>query len=290
MEENAMTKKIAMPILVVLILCSVFPGAVLAQNETTISAFSGIRRSIGMITSLGTDQITIKNRLGNEIVLAVDARTRYLGEGGSAIGFGDLAEGRWILAAGRLAGGSSLSRNRLARLVILLPENYDPSQRYPVKANGLVTGVDPANNSFTMVDRDGETLTFAASDETSYYGLAGSLSALQQNMRVSVAALEVSGSEPLAMYVYSRYDLDAHVGKITAIDSANNQFSLDTPRRGTLKITVNSDTRYQGRNGTITGLADLQVGMYAGVLVRNTGQTLLAVTVVAGPQLARPAG
>ncbi len=285
-----MTKKIVMPILVILIFCAVFPGAALAQSESAAPARWGIRRSIGMITSLGTDQITIKNRLGNEIVLTVDDRTRYLGEGGSAIGFGDLAEGRWILAVGKPAGGSSLNRTWLARLVILLPENYDPSQRYPVKANGLVTGVDPANNTFTMVDRDGETLTFAASDETSYYGLAGSLGELQQNMRVSVAALEISGSEPLAMYVYSRYDLDAHIGKITAIDTANNQFSLDTPRRGTLKITVNSDTRYQGRNGTITGLADLQVGMYAGVLVKNTDTTLLAVTVVAGPPMARPTG
>ena len=48
----------------------------------------------------------------------------------------------------------------VARLAIILPDDYDPSQRLGRRARGYMTAVDLKGGSFNLLTLSGEKLTF----------------------------------------------------------------------------------------------------------------------------------
>lgn len=79
-----------------------------------------------------------------------------------------------------------------------------------------------------------------------------------------------------------RLDVRA-AGEITAIDVGGGTFSLRSRQGEDLAFTVTGDTLFRSRDGSITGLGDLEQGMLAVVLAtRQEDGSLVAVVVGAG--------
>jgi len=227
-------------------------------GEGVSSPQRGGMRVIGQVTSVEADRFTIETGPDSPITILVSEQTLLRDTIWNEIALADLNNGDWVGVTARLdSQGMPVSR-----LVVLLPEDYEPSQRPGRRARGHVIGVDPQEGTFSIHTLREENLQFIVNENTVYRGLFASLEDLQPGMISIVAAIEQPGGELLAVSVRARFELVRTVGKVTQLDIQNGTFTMHTWFSGDRLITVDNDTRFQSRDGSVDGLEDLQPGMF----------------------------
>lgn len=275
-----MFKKLMFPMTLALLLSPLVGSVAFAQaNQPPASKLNGGWRVLGQVSTVQSSQIAVKTRAGAERSIAVDEKTGYRGVHGELLTLQDIKAGNWIAVIMRLGAGNQ----PVARLVVVLPSDFDPSQRFGVRARGKVTSVDGQAQKFTLHSLQGVDLTFSVNAATQYWGQVKSLADLQKGMVAGVGAVQQSDGSNLALVVLARIPFVRHTGTVLSVDAAANQFTLHTLKGEDVIIAVDANTRFRSRDHSIQGIQDLQPQMVAYVTARQAGDgSLLAVMVAAG--------
>ena len=160
---------------------------------------------------------------------------------------------------------------------------------------GQITAL--GQDEFTLEKRNGTAQTFTVNEHTIYRGADKaelSFDDLETGRWVAVVIVRRSGDLSLARAVgILPEDFDPDLfepagGRVIDVDLAGNSFTLENRAGESQIIKVDSETVYRGQ---LSKLADLEVGMLAGVFTKETdGQPLLARVVRAGFPERRHAG
>ena len=129
-------------------------GEVLAQEGSFGARLKIARRGLAQVTSIEDDQFTVQKRDGETYTILVDEETVFKNKDQEELGYEDLAVDGWVVVIPKRTETDEL----LARLVFILPEDFDPTQF--AGARGLIASVDLAANQFTLETKDGELFTY----------------------------------------------------------------------------------------------------------------------------------
>ncbi len=152
---------------------------------------------------------------------------------------------------------------------------------------GQVTRIGTAD--FTVKTKDGTEQTFTVDDSTRYRSKDKaelSFADLKTGQWVAVVTGRGLGASNLARFVVTLPEgldptqFEGARGKVSAVNPAGSQFTIENQQGQKTVVTVNAETVYRGEAGS---LADLQVGMQAGVISKEmVGDGLVARVVRAG--------
>lgn len=277
-----MSKKLRFSIVLALVAALLMGSVAYAAGNPTSSKSDaaanpesrrGGRSGLGQVTAIGDNQFTVQlNKQNTALTILVDDQTKFRYQDGDDAIFADLEVGMWV--AGRVVRNDQ--GQALSRLVILLPEGFDPTQ-YQL-ARGEVTAVGA--NSFTLNMSDGEALIFQVDGSTQYFGEVQSLADLQAGMQAGVAAKKLDDGTLLAVAVRVRAERIRHAGEVTVV--GGNSLTLKTRQGETLTFGVDANTKFLSRDGSVNSLADVEVGMIAVVCAKQLEDgSYLAVRVAA---------
>jgi len=215
----------------------------------------------GEIIAITDDSFTLQNQNGDLFTYFVDETTNYRSSEVDGPGFTDLFVGGKISV---FAPGNT-EEYPTARLVIMLPEDFDPSEWSGARARGQVIEVNPDAGSFVVQTNSGEKQAFSVDDTTRFFGQLSSLSDLQVGWSVGVGAIENDDGSLLAKLIIGLnvQDSSFHAGTITAVIPAAGTFTLQTRQGEEMTIAVDENTNFNSRVGEIQGLVDLAPDMVA---------------------------
>jgi hypothetical protein len=236
-------------------------------------------RTLGQVTAVAADQFTLQTRAGQERAFRFDESTRFVDPQKQELSLEDLQNGGWVAVVVVRNSGEP----PLARLVVILPEDFDPANWAAVR--GRVTGVDVPGSAFTLEDKDGKSTTVKVDTDTKYLGQAAGLADLQVGMLAQTRAEKQANGDLLAKSVRAGVPSDQRfLGKVTAIDGQT--FTIQTRRGESVTFQVTEETRFRSRKGVVDSLDDLQVGMPVGVGAEDLGNgQYQAQVVIAAPNL-----
>jgi hypothetical protein len=293
-----MTKKILIPVVLVLLVSMIAGGVALAQSggnpaqPGTPATLSNLARglaarlarlrngsAIGQVDTTSQNQLVIRNLSGGQHTYQVDGQTRYFDENGQTATVQELASGRWVLVQAARSGLTTWT----ARTVYLLPASFSPPEDLNLLVAGQLTSASAADGTFSLQARSGQDWTFALGQGAVFLGQNKSLSALKPGMQVVVAGINAAQSgSPTAYLVFARQRLARYAGSISGVDPANNTFTLTVRSSGQdVAFLVNPDTRFRSQNDQYKSLADLQPGMLAVVQAAEQGQGQWVASLVA---------
>ncbi len=281
-----MLKKLSVSLIIVLLAAGLIASAAFADTSTdSKSGFDlGNRPSlrIGKVTGIGGSDFTIETLNGETLQITVTDETVFRirpedsAQDPAGAAFGDLEVGQYV----GIAMQNSSENNPKARLVVLLPEDFDPTQLKGKRAAGKVTLVSETGGFFEIETRDGELLQIAVNENTRYRGSADSLADLVEGTLVEIIAIEQEDGILLAKMVATkqpRLKFNQVSGTITALTS--NSLTITDRGGQEYTFTIDEHTRVKGWN--ITSLDDLEKDMRVLVLYQedeNGGLTARAIT------------
>ena len=271
-----MSKKVYIPI-VIAVLAAVVIGlfavdAVAAKgNGGLLDRLRQRRGSLGQVTEVKTNEFTIEKRDGSEVSYHVNDETKFTDRDRNELTFADVTEGAWVLVAASEAQGQKPD----ARIVVILPEDFDPENMAGYR--GTIAGVNVDEGEFTLKTRDEQEVTFSVDAETLFNGEAPDLESLEDGMWAGVSAETQDDGSLLAKGVCSSYPMARKVGQVTAVDQAAGTFTVKGRDGIEATFAVTEETRIrigrgnpgQGQNDETYDLADLEEGMIAGVMGVN---------------------
>ncbi|MBS1249764.1 MAG: hypothetical protein MAG431_01348 [Chloroflexi bacterium] len=274
-----MSKKITLSLIITLVLTLLVSGIAFADDGDTGPEHRGGRRAYGEVVSVEEEAFTVQNPKGEEVTFSVDENTRFRAPNEEEVTFADLEIGQKVAV---IAGKDSL-----AKLVLLLPDDFEPGGRFGVRKRGEITAVDVDAGTFSLQTQNGEELTFTVDENTRYKGQLSSLDEMQVGWSAGVAAKEQEDGTLLATLVLAgeRPEIVKARGEVTSVDAEAGTFTLTTQDGQTLTFTVGDNTRYKGQ---LESLDEMQVGWSAGVAAKEQEDgNLLAVFVIAGDRTAQ---
>jgi hypothetical protein len=252
-----------------------------------------IRRTQGEITriDLGAQTFTLTTSEGQAISFQTSERTRYKGPQGSIQGLEDLEVGmRAMVGAIDIDGELPLALVVVAARTEDIPDNG-------FRLQGVISSIVPGQGTFTVETSSGESMEILTSDRTRFRSRDGSVEDihdLQRDMRVGVGGVIQEDGSHLALVVIAgsgsggaggnqpgRPNVSRFGGHIISVGGSS--FTIEKPDGSQIIISVNEDTVFKSRDGSISGISDLQVGMIALVGAQTTSEGgALAVWVGAG--------
>jgi hypothetical protein len=277
MLNKSLMKKIWIP-LAALLVVSLLAGAwavgeAFAQDGIGEGGFLHhlkiARRGLGRVISVSEERFVVQRMNGEEFTLLVTDETRFRDREGADLSFADLEVGRWVVVVPQRSDGDEI----LARLVVLLPEDFDPAQF--LGARGLVTSVDLAAKRFSLETRAGENLLFEVDETTRFTGEAQDLGDLESGMRAFVIGREQGDGSLLARVVGAATadqlpKFDARVlGRIISVE--HNSFVIKARNGSEYNVQTNGSTDFRSRIPGVAGLEDLQPGMVVAVGCKELG-------------------
>ena len=276
-----MSKKLWIPIVLALVAALLIGSVAYAagdtSNKTDVAAnpegHRNTRSGLGQVTAIGDSQFTVQlNNQNTTLTILVDEQTKFSYQDGDDVTFADLEVGMWV--AGRVVRNDQ--GQALARVVILLPEGFDPTQYQ--RARGEVTAVGAS--SFTLNTPQGEALTFQVDGSTQYFGEVQSMADLQAGMQAGVAAKKLDDGTLLAVAVRVKVERVRHAGEVTAVGGTS--LTLETRQGEMFTFDVDANTKFLSRDGSVDSLSDVAVGMIAVVSAKQLEDgSYLAVRVAA---------
>lgn len=293
-----MSKKIIIPVILVLLVSMVAAGVALAQSGDnpgqpgTAASLPALARglkarlarlrsdtAVGQVATTSPTQLVIQNLSGGQHTYQLDGQTRFFDENGQPATAGELAAGRWVVVR---ASRSGLT-NWTARVVYLLPASFNPPADLNLLVAGQLSAVNVESGTFSIRARSGKQWTFSLGDGAVFLGENKTLSGLTPGMQAVVAGINApQGETPTAYLVFARQRMVRFAGSITAVDVANSTFTFQQRRGGQeVTIQVDSDTHFRSKDSQYKGLGDLQPGMQAVVQARQQGQDQWVATQVA---------
>ncbi len=272
-------KRVSIPLIFAMVLTLLSSTIALAQADLTEDLPEGVRRGIGRVTNIDERQISVDTLRGEPAIMRVDENTRYRDPEGEELFFDDLEIGTWV--AGLF--GFEAEAPPVSRMVIILPEDFDPSQGLGRKAQGVVIEVDPVGNVFSVHTSRGENLTFQVNEKTRYRGDVAGLSELEEGMHAWVGAIQQEDTSLLALVIMARFPMVNYLGKVASVDPGNDTFEFQTRGGENLVVTIDEMSRFRSPDGSLGNLQDLKPEMIALVVAkRESNGTLLASLVAAG--------
>lgn len=260
-----MSKKMWLSILSALMIAAVgaawWPVSAQAQGGEQLGRRSRPRQAVGQVTAVSADAISLQTLKGDEVTFRIDADTRVRNLDNSETSLDDVQVDDWVrVAPVRGEPKGSAENQPLARVIVLLPEDFDPAN---AKAGrGKVTAVDVAGNSFTLETRRGESLVVRVNDATVYKGEVSALADIEVGMTAGLAGAKQANGELLASVVRAGYPRVRRMGEVSAVDPAAGQFTLKLRRDGTeITVAVDDNTRFRSKDDVVDALEDLQPGM-----------------------------
>ncbi len=253
-----MTKKIPIPLLIAL-LCALFvSGVALAAEDAPQGR---VQTVYGEIIAITDDSFTLQSQSGDLFTYFVDKTTNYRSSDVEEPNFSDLFVGGKISV---FAPGNA-EEYPTARLVIMLPEDFDPSEWAGARARGQVIEVNPDAGSFVVQTNSGEEQAFSVDDTTRFFGQLASLSDVQVGWSVGVGAVENDDGGLLAKLIIGLnvQDSSLHAGTITVVIPAAGTFTMQTRQGEEMTIAVDENTNFNSRAREIQGLVDLAPDMVA---------------------------
>jgi hypothetical protein len=208
------------------------------------------------VTSISKDQFTLQKPNEDESSFLVDEHTIFRGLDDSELEFEDLSTGQWVrVTAVRNEGGEML-----AHLVVILPEDFNPSEHEGV--SGRISDVDTRVETFTLQTRNSDDVIVTVNEKTRYSGGVENLKDLQDGMLAWAGVKKLDDGNLLALAVRARYPIVKLTGRISEVDTSAGTFTLLT-RRGDKDVTiiVTNETGFRSREGSIETLADLEPDM-----------------------------
>lgn len=159
------------------------------------------------------------------------------------------------------------------------------------RVSGEVTAIDLDESSFAMQTRDGEDLRFQVIDRTVFRSPDGSLKELG-DLEVGMKALVVGVRLPergLIALVVGAADPDdipetfRLKGIVNGVDLQTATFSILIEQNESQRLKVVDRTQFRSRDGSVTGLKDLEIGTPVVVVGTKTDESLsIALIVIAG--------
>ncbi|MDI6694332.1 MAG: DUF5666 domain-containing protein [Anaerolineales bacterium] len=276
-----MTKKIAIPMIAAMLIALLIGAWAFsdasAQGGSPLAELRRGRGVLGQVTAVADSQFTLQTRQGETRDFLVDENTRFRSREDADLSLEDLQVGRWV----EVFAAPAPNETPAARLVIVLPEDFDPSKMKGLR--GLVEAVDLTGSLFKLKDRQGEISSVAVDEQTKFRGQAEEFSELEAGMAVFAVVEVQDNGELLAKAVRAGFPIIRRFGEITAVDVAAGEFTLKTARTGEeLLFRVDENTRFRSKDDQIAGLGDLQPGMVAAVTARQEPDGALALLVAAG--------
>jgi hypothetical protein len=251
-----------------------------------------VRRAHGEITGidLGARTFSIMTPEGESLTFQTSERTRFKGPDDSIQGLEDLEVGMRAMVGGIEAEGEL----PLALVVIAARPEDIPDNGF--RMGGSIESIVPGQGTFTLQTASGETVEILTNDRTRFQSRDGSVSDvhdLERGMRVFVGGLVQDGDTHLALVVIAggsgeedgnfseRRGQNRFGGHVVSISGSS--FTLEKPDGSQITVSVNENTVFRSRDGSLKTLSDLQVGMIALVSARTTTDGgLVAVWVGAG--------
>lgn len=275
-----MFKKAGIAILTALLAAVTVTGIASAQVEAfgQKNGHDGPKRRmmIGQITSLGSESITFDALNGDTRTIAVDDQTIFKQRAADAeveLSFDDLAVGDWI---------GVFAKDELAKLVVILPEDFDPESLKGRKAAGEVQMVSQGADFFKLETLAGTTLTLHTDENTRYSGGISSFEDLEKGLKVAVIALEQPDGSLLAKAVAARRAdrprLDRNGGMIDTVDESS--IAITNREDESHEFSLSAETRILSRDESINSVADLEAGMPVIVLTNAEADPDAAVVVM----------
>jgi hypothetical protein len=267
-----MSKKIVLPVLAALVL-SLAAGLAAssqarAQGASPLGRLLKARPVLGQVMAIGKSDFSIEKKDGTELTFQVDENTRYRSKDKADLAFADLKTGQWVA----VVTGFRLGARDRARLVVTLPEDFDPTQLEGVR--GEVVEVNPAANQFTLENRRGQKTVVTIDAETVYRGQVASLADLQEGMQAGVISKEMAGDGLVAQIVRAgelsnlpKPDLWIG-GKVVSLEK--NAFTVENRDGKQYRFQTTEDTRIRSRE--VHSLADLKTGMIVLVGAKDLGR------------------
>lgn len=266
---------------------AMFVFAALFAALNVVNAFAAaphtlkaLPRLAGQITAISPTQLSLETFKGEAITVELDENTRYHSADGD-ISQADLQIGDSVAVMLTAPAKDAFH----ARVVVLLPEDFDAAQWAARHLRGEVWSVIPESNRLEVKTREGELLTVFVDANTQYHSrdnLVTNLAALPLHSRVG-AAVEVQpdGTLLVTRLVIVLPRPVKHLGSIASVDAAAGTLTLTRRDGQSVTFTVNESTTFKG---DYTQLSDLQPGMRAGILaVPAADGTWLALGVGARP-------
>ena len=135
------------------------------------------------------------------MTVIVTDETKFLDTDKEETTFDALQVGNWVGgAAEREEGSDSIT----AKVVVILPEDFEPGERDGKPMGGMVTQVNNGQNEFTVINRQDESVTIQVDENTRYLSGLTELKDLEKDMLVLVLTVEQEDGTILAKAIGTR--------------------------------------------------------------------------------------
>jgi hypothetical protein len=275
-----MNKKIIAIVLIILLATAVFVGTASANQLQPDDTGRNSHLTIGQIVELSENHFIINKPDGDQITVEVTENTCFHSRAeDQGVGFDDLSVGIWVAVAGQPDEVGKI----IARLVVLLPEDFDPEAVRGRRVSGEVTHINNGQDTFTIAIRSGDEITFDVDDSTRYLNGLGELKDLEKGMKVGVLAVAQQEGNPLAKVVVAveldpNYSRERLAGKVDTVSPES--LTLIVRGGGAQSFAVMADTQFRSLDGSIEDIQDLESGHVVVVIFEGdetTGYTALGV-------------
>jgi hypothetical protein len=261
-----MFKKLSIPLIVVLLATSMVAGAASAKSSGFGKSGTDMenhqRMLIGQVIEIGASEFTVEGLNGDLHIIKITEETDFRTRGeeeSSEAAFSNLEIGKYVGVINREDSYGTFS----ARLVVLLPDDFNPSHFRLTKAVGEVSMVTTGGGFFKLETRSGEKLTINVDENTRYAGGVESLEDLEKGDKVGIVAQKQEDGTLMAKAVVAprneRRVYSQTNGTLTGI--SGNELTITDRQDQVHTFTVTEDTLYKDRSGEVDGIEDLETGM-----------------------------
>ncbi|KAA3647073.1 MAG: hypothetical protein DWQ07_06145 [Chloroflexi bacterium] len=247
----------------------------------------GQQRGFGQIIDLGDDWFVVENRAGTHTVF-VNAETEYKYPDCAPASFAELKLRMWVAGSATPNDAGDL----VADVVILTPDDFDPSDVRGRLVRGEVIAVSFSEETFTLNTADDHVVRIVTTLETNFYGGLSSFDDIKLGIHIIVQAqpsdVDPATAESLvaagvASGTGQRPGAKRFAGLISAVNLDASTFTIDKRNGEQSTFLVDDETQFHSRDGVVLSLAEVEAGMAAvvGAELVDDG-TLLAKGVAVG--------
>jgi hypothetical protein len=286
-----MFKKISISMVIVIMLAGLMAGVVSAKSSTAGKSGTNLdpRHSmlVGQIQEISNSEFTVEDLNGEIHIITVTDETIFRARPDRELeeaDFNDLEVGKYVGVVKHNHSSGDFS----ARLVVLLPDDFDPSQLNLIRVAGEVSMVSTGAGFFKLDTLSGEKLTISVDENTRFVGRIDSLEDLEKGMKLSVVARKQEDGSLLAKAILTKKLLGEHftrtAGTLTSI--SGETITITDRRENGHTFTITDETRFADRSGEVEGLEDLETGMVLVIVhLRETGENEAKAVLVADEAL-----
>lgn len=261
-----MTKKFYIPLaigLLVAIVGGVMVSGVALANDSGLK----IRRhkaktALGQVVEIDQGKLQIQTVQEKELSFVLTDETTIKDPEGNELSIDDLAIEKWV----RVIFGKGDADELVAKAVILLPDDFDPANYERMR--GLVSKINQSSQTIFLKTRNKGKVSIGFDENTKFIGSVDSFSKIEEGMVAGLVAEKGSGDSYLARIIRLRFPTVRVLGNIKDVVVSENTFTLITKRNEKeITVTIDENTRFKSRDGSVEGIEDLEPDMIAIVIM-----------------------